>query len=335
MCKWASNALGNLKDLIKRVNKDSPSYKRVKWGTIIGIAMTWIGLSTIIGMPIALKIMTEWQVQIEEGNILTYIWKDPHWGTSIAPMIKVYLWNLENPQEFANGSKPMMREVGPFVYKVFVNHEIESISDDGETFTYYVKPWFEFIPERTTADYDQKITMVNMFTYTAAGLVQNIIDRIPMGFFISRNVHATLESFFRAHGQGLIMETTPRKLIEGTKINMLETIDKVFIKPLRWMGKQSPMMKKGLQLWDHHLPGNRFGFASVVDNKKIGPIVALTGKSGARLIGKVISFMENMWHVHNLIEEPRCRMINGSQVWSLSLYIKLLIEIRLYIIMLI
>ena len=50
------------------------------------------------------------------------------------------------------------------MYKVFAGVFIDSFNNDGETVKMSVKSRFVFDSERTTADYDQKITQVNMIT---------------------------------------------------------------------------------------------------------------------------------------------------------------------------
>lgn len=34
--------------------------------------------------------------------------------------LKIYMFNVENPQEILKGAKPVVREMGPYVYKYVV-----------------------------------------------------------------------------------------------------------------------------------------------------------------------------------------------------------------------
>ena len=46
---------------------------------------------------------------LKEDNLLTNIWQD----VPVPVLTRIYFWNLENPEEFQNGAKPRMREMGP------------------------------------------------------------------------------------------------------------------------------------------------------------------------------------------------------------------------------
>ena len=53
------------------------------------------------------------QMQVTEGSTSYDIWKD-----TLVPMkLSFYIFNLTNPEEFSNGSKPVLQEVGPYVYR--------------------------------------------------------------------------------------------------------------------------------------------------------------------------------------------------------------------------
>ena len=56
-----------------------------------------------------------------------------------------YAFNIKNPEEVINGEKPILEEVGPFIYKAVTvkdsvdhgtDHENLEYNEDGETLTY-------------------------------------------------------------------------------------------------------------------------------------------------------------------------------------------------------
>ena len=47
------------------------------------------------------------------NEYITAKWIDP----PVQPKLKIYVFNFTNPEEFLNGAKPKLREVGPYVFQ--------------------------------------------------------------------------------------------------------------------------------------------------------------------------------------------------------------------------
>ena len=54
------------------------------------------------------------EYQLKEGTLLYKNWVEP---PPLSMYISIYVFDLENPIEFLNGSKPVLIERGPFVYE--------------------------------------------------------------------------------------------------------------------------------------------------------------------------------------------------------------------------
>ena len=85
----------------KYLNSKAPSYKKVKWLSIIGTLMISTGVFLIVAIPIIVTIAMHLFVKLEEGSIQTWVLKK----VPIAVSVNIYLWNLDNPDEFAEGNK--------------------------------------------------------------------------------------------------------------------------------------------------------------------------------------------------------------------------------------
>lgn len=74
---------------------------------VLGVLVTF-GFSSIVNLVI------DHQVALRPGGQSFGWWSKP----PVEPRIKVYVYNVTNADEFLNnGSKPILEELGPYVYK--------------------------------------------------------------------------------------------------------------------------------------------------------------------------------------------------------------------------
>lgn len=52
-------------------------------------------------------------LELVEGGESYEAWRK----SPVEPLLKVYLFNLTNSEEFLQGKKPILEEIGPYVYK--------------------------------------------------------------------------------------------------------------------------------------------------------------------------------------------------------------------------
>lgn len=87
--------------------------KKAKKYGLIGGLMTGIGGFLVVTFPMLVATGLDSQFVItEEGNDITNAWLD----VPLPITNNVYVWNLENPEEFRRGAKPRVREMGPYAY---------------------------------------------------------------------------------------------------------------------------------------------------------------------------------------------------------------------------
>lgn len=53
------------------------------------------------------------QIRLEQGGDLYNRWVD----IKIPIYMKVYFFNITNPEEFSQGAKPILNQVGPWIYQ--------------------------------------------------------------------------------------------------------------------------------------------------------------------------------------------------------------------------
>jgi len=83
---------------------------------VIGFSLCLIILGVLVtfGFGAIVNLIIDSQIALKEGNPSYEWWSKP----PVEPKIRVYVYNVTNADEFLNnGSKPILDELGPYVYK--------------------------------------------------------------------------------------------------------------------------------------------------------------------------------------------------------------------------
>lgn len=81
--------------------------------SICSILLALIGLSYLLFDPIVKYVVLN-RLVLKNESEFGDLWQNP----PITPHLKVYFFNLTNPEEFFSGSQvPHLEEVGPFTYQ--------------------------------------------------------------------------------------------------------------------------------------------------------------------------------------------------------------------------
>merc|ERR1719186_278977 len=78
---------------------------------------------------------------LHKGSDSFFSWLEP----PVEERLEVYAFNVTNPEEVAQGGKPYLVEIGPFVYKVVTTKDTRDnlvFNDDGETLTYRPRKFY-------------------------------------------------------------------------------------------------------------------------------------------------------------------------------------------------
>lgn len=145
---------------------------------LLGIVIVAVGESLIFGA--ILKTMA-----LPKGSDRYATWLVP----PVQPHLEGYAWNVTNPDEVAQGAKPILVEVGPFIYKAITIKDTRDnlkFNDDGETLTYRPRKFYHFDREQSIGDEETTmITIPNIPLWTGlnkleSGFVKNIKVAVMM-----------------------------------------------------------------------------------------------------------------------------------------------------------
>lgn len=115
--------------------------KRVVVASVVGWGLAILGAIMIPLMEYIIKRRIESTVVIQKGGEVYEYWQKP----PVPIYLKIYMFNLTNQQEFLNGQKPSVNEVGPYTYSE-KREKFNIVFNSNGTVTYRQKRVFKFLP---------------------------------------------------------------------------------------------------------------------------------------------------------------------------------------------
>lgn len=171
--------------------------------TVLSVAMLAGGYNAILNSAIHEELV------IKEGSKAYDMWK----ATPVPLYLKLYVFNLTNPEEFQNGSKPVLEEVGPYVWREY--HEKRNVTfHPNDTVTYLQQRWWTWDQDASgnRSQNDPLITLNTIAVAAAYGMRNSLF--LP-----------ALDFAFKSVGEELTVSTTARQIVfDGMKDPLLDWI---------------------------------------------------------------------------------------------------------------
>ncbi|UYV75881.1 SCARB2, partial [Cordylochernes scorpioides] len=263
----------------------SLSQRSLKLWTVI---LASLGIVLFLGGAIMLNIFPGiLQNKIKEKLILhdgtpTY----DKWVESPVPiLLKIYFFNVTNPEGIKARQKPILKEIGPFVYREMRKKDVVAWDKENGTVHYINEKYFYFERDLSYADEDMNITIVNIpLLYLA-----RILDDAT---FFFRTVGTTV---INKYGMKLFVTHSVRDLLfDGYPIELI--IDAVS------MGKSFVPNMPEIK--------TRFGFLYDKNGTREEFYSVYTGEKGVQNYTSIHTYLNqtslDFWH------NPYCNMLNGT-----------------------
>jgi len=112
------------------------------WGLVSGVLLVIGGFLSCFLFSTLVNYIIESKVALLPGTEVSQAWMSP----PLTPLLKIYYFNATNAEEYLNGGKLRVEEVGPFVYEEkWVREDVQWSEDDSEVSfrmrrTYYHRP---------------------------------------------------------------------------------------------------------------------------------------------------------------------------------------------------
>lgn len=75
--------------------------------------------------------------------------------------MRLYFFNITNPLEVQLGDKPILKEMGPYTWRIYME-KFDIQFNNNDTLSYKERKWYEFLPEESVGGYDDVISTVNV-----------------------------------------------------------------------------------------------------------------------------------------------------------------------------
>ncbi|ODN04768.1 Scavenger receptor class B member 1 [Orchesella cincta] len=219
------------------------------------------------------------QVRLVEGGDTWKKWEN----IPIPIYMSVYIFNITNPEELKEGKKPIVEELGPYVYQQKrVKTEVE-VNEDNDSVFYKQPVYYHFRPDMTNGSLDDVISMINL-PYVGLAAKANREQGV---------VRSTI--------QNVLMEEYP-----DTEPLYTLTVDEFLFK-----GQHLPFMQYLAEMKNEVLlPNNTFGIYYNKNGSDTGLLEVFAGVKDSAKFGNIASW-NNAPNV-TFWEDEYCNMINGS-----------------------
>ncbi|KAG0720687.1 Protein croquemort [Chionoecetes opilio] len=148
------------------------------------------------------------ELAIKEGSRAYGMWK----STPVPLSLRLHVFNLTNPEEVKEGAKPILQEVGPYVWREY--HEKHNVSfHDNATVTYLQQRWWVWDQE-ASGGLSQEDTIITLNTIPVASTYS--MRNSPLSLYF-------LDKIFKITKEQLTVTTTARKLLfDGVQDPLLD-----------------------------------------------------------------------------------------------------------------
>lgn len=179
-------------------------------GSGAGYFITPWAVKTGIGFFVNLK---------ESGMVFPAYMNPPFASTAI-----YYIYEIKNPKDVLQGARMSLNVRGPFLYSAFIKRDNIAFKASGERVR-YDSHRLMFLDEEKSANLDEKFWMLNPIVPSTLKTVKTLIlDRVPFGRVAEPIVFNSVNVLLDNYKERLIIKRTARVLLEGRKIQLLESL---------------------------------------------------------------------------------------------------------------
>ncbi|XP_075972568.1 sensory neuron membrane protein 2-like [Anticarsia gemmatalis] len=233
-------------------------------------------------------------VQLENNSMMF-----DKWVKMPMPLeFKVYVFNVTNADEVNAGAKPVLSEIGPYVYKQYRERTILGYGPN-DTVKYMLKKHFEFDAEASGGlTEDDEVTVVH-FAYLAALLT--VHDMMPS---LAGVINKALEQFFPNLEDAFLRVKVRDLFFDGIYLSCDGDNAALGLVCGKIRAETPPTMRKA------DTNGFYFSMFSHMNRSESGPYEMIRGRDNVYDLGRIISYQDK--EIMPMWGDQYCGRINGS-----------------------
>ncbi|XP_012256013.2 scavenger receptor class B member 1-like [Athalia rosae] len=137
-----------------KANAQLQQFKKCLILFMVGITCSALAYAIYVVNPI--KMVLENKLKMAPGSMVFSLWQKP----PVEIYIKVYIFNITNPEEFKAGKEKLkVEEIGPYVYQEMMENHNVTFNENG-TVSYRPKREVYFVPEMSIGDPKDAVVQV-------------------------------------------------------------------------------------------------------------------------------------------------------------------------------
>ncbi|XP_064481988.1 lysosome membrane protein 2-like isoform X2 [Ornithodoros turicata] len=227
-------------------------------------------------------------MQLREGTETFEKWSN----VQVPIYMSFYLFNITNPEEFMNGSKARLEQVGPFVYREYRKKDVQGFNNPRGTVQYYDRKSFVFEPAMSAGSEEDAVYVINVPLVAVAAMTRKHLPDMAAPLIMP-----ILEAMMRKYNETLALRReVGEMLFRGYEVGMMKDLMR--------------LAKAFLPNLDNPLRNNTFGLFYGKNNTNDGLYSVYTGVDDPQKFAKL-----EEWRNYKQLPYwtgPTCNMINGT-----------------------
>jgi len=227
------------------------------WGLVCGVSLIIGGFLALYLFEPLVKSIIENTVPILPDSDVTKAWIAP----PIRPVLKIYYFNVTNPEEYLSGGKLRVQEIGPYVFQEKWKREGIKWTDDQEEVSFRMKKTYHHRPDLSSGSLSDPVVLPNVPMF---GMLSKLRNTGP----------SVLES-----GNAYL----------GTFDPPQNVFEKRTVQEVTWGYNHSLVHLANLILQEEEILPELYGYFYGKNNSDSGEWNIMTGKSGVNNLGSVVN----------------------------------------------
>lgn len=191
--------------------------------SFIGIAALMAIVSGSVGyftFPMGLSMGLKSAVNLAKNGPVFPVYMNPPFPAHS----QFHLFAVTNPREVLQGGRMSFQLKGPYEFDAWLRRDDVEFKREGEKLSF--NGGRILVPKETKEpDWDEKMWLINPIIPSTAMQVRSmVIDRVPFKRITEPVVFNAVNLLLEQYKERLLMRTTPRSILMGRRVNMLDAI---------------------------------------------------------------------------------------------------------------